>query len=89
LFTLQNLLLMILLRLFLGQTAWIEASQVLFDEVNSIRSIRASGNWNAGASHHSPPDERPILGLIGQAVGAMTDYSANIPLTSEFYLDLQ
>ncbi|KIM36232.1 hypothetical protein M413DRAFT_449285 [Hebeloma cylindrosporum] len=63
-------------------TAWIEASQVLFEEVNSIRAIRSSGNWNGGASHHSPPDERPILGLIRQAVGAMTDYSVNIPLTS-------
>jgi len=81
---------MVSLRLFFsGQTAWIEASQVLFEEVNAIRSVRSSGNWNGGAGHHSPLDERPILGLIGQAVGAMTDYSANIPLTSGFYLDLQ
>lgn len=74
---------------FLGQTAWIEASQVLFEEVNSIRYIRTSGNQTGGASHHYPADERPILGLIGQAVGAMTDYSVNIPLTSESYLDLR
>jgi hypothetical protein len=81
---------MVSLRFFFwGQTAWIEASQVLFEEVNSIRSLRTSGNWNGGLSHHSPLDERPILGLIGQAVGAMTDYSANIPLTSAFNLDLQ
>ncbi|CAA7263447.1 unnamed protein product [Cyclocybe aegerita] len=55
-------------------TAWIEAAQVLFDEVTSIRTMRAS-SAHAG-------DEAPLLGYIQQAMTAMSDFAVNIPLLS-------
>ncbi|KAF8873966.1 hypothetical protein CPB84DRAFT_1798041 [Gymnopilus junonius] len=58
-------------------TVWIEASQVVFDEVAFIRSARASGSLPAGSA-----DDRAMLSLVQQATSAMSDFSDNIPLTS-------
>ncbi|KAH9474359.1 hypothetical protein JR316_0012817 [Psilocybe cubensis] len=58
-------------------TVWIEASQVVFDEVSRIRSMRTSGTLLPGG-----PDERVMLGLVNRATQAMAGFTMNIPLTS-------
>ncbi|KAF9483268.1 hypothetical protein BDN70DRAFT_873958 [Pholiota conissans] len=56
-------------------TAWIEASQVLFDEITLIRTLRASGTF-------TNTDDAAILSLVQHATTAMADFGVNIPLTS-------
>ncbi|KJA21334.1 hypothetical protein HYPSUDRAFT_42200 [Hypholoma sublateritium FD-334 SS-4] len=56
-------------------SAWVEAAQILFNEITNARALRMSGAY-------SSTDERAILDLIQRATGAMADFALNIPLTS-------
>ncbi|KAF4612992.1 hypothetical protein D9613_010762 [Agrocybe pediades] len=58
-------------------TMWIEATQVLFDEIALIRNLRASGNL---PPHNA--DDMAMLDLIQRATAAMTEFGTNMPLIS-------
>ncbi|KDR66495.1 hypothetical protein GALMADRAFT_259315, partial [Galerina marginata CBS 339.88] len=58
-------------------TIWIEAAQVVFDEVASIRSMHASGTLPTGS-----PDDRAMTSLVQQAITAMSAFTVNVPLTN-------
>jgi len=57
---------------------WIEATQVLFDEVALIRTLRSSGNLSPNNS-----DDLALIDLVQQATAAMFDFAINMPLTSK------
>ncbi|KAF8184682.1 hypothetical protein BJ912DRAFT_974338 [Pholiota molesta] len=56
-------------------TAWIEAAQVLFDEITLVRTLRASGTF-------PNTDDRVLLSLVQHATSAMADFGVNLPLIS-------
>lgn len=62
----------VLLTSCLSQSAWIDAAQVLFDEIVSMKDKSS--------------DPRPLISFVQQALRAMTEFGSNIPLMSKSYV---
>ncbi|PPQ73276.1 hypothetical protein CVT24_009931 [Panaeolus cyanescens] len=60
-------------------TAWVDAAQVMYEEISNIRAMRSSGTWSGNSP---PPDEQPILNTVKRALDVMAEFAAEMPLMS-------